>query len=114
DEGPTEDEEDSTERHSVPSRNASSADSTLIARYARQRGFRWNVESKQYVHPDGRCVGKSASPFNWEERAGDGDLLNRLWVSDQNLANGVEIAADLWLLMKEAPSATVIVVVGSD
>ncbi len=115
DERPPEHKEDSTpEQPPATSRNASSADSTLISRYARTRGFHWNGDSKQYAHPDGRCVGKSASPFNWEERAADGDLINRLWVSDQKLANGVEIAADLWVLMKEAPSATIIVVLGSD
>lgn len=99
---------------STPPRTASSPTSTLVGRYASRRGFRWDRSSRQYLHVDGRCIGKSASPFNWEERDTDGEPLTRLWVTDQNIATGVEVAADLWLLLKDAPNASSLVTVGND
>ncbi|MBE0541976.1 MAG: hypothetical protein IH623_11360 [Verrucomicrobia bacterium] len=87
---------------------------TLIEIYARQRGFRWHATEKCFTHPDGRWIKKSESPFNWEERAARGELVSRLWVTEQKLANGVEIAAELWTLFGQQPCSTTMVVVGDD
>jgi len=39
----------------------------------------------------------------------------RLWVSEQRLSNnGIEIAADLWDLIKRSPAASTIVLEGDD
>lgn len=112
---PAEEETETGAEHaSTTPRNASSPDSTLIGRYASQRGFRWDRHGRHYVHVDGRCIGKSASPFNWEERDTNGETLIRFWVTDQNIATGVEVAADLWLLLKDAPNASSLVTVGND
>ncbi len=87
---------------------------TLIELYARQRGFRWHAVEKCYTHPDGRWIAKSESPFNWEEHAAGGEVISRLWVTEQKLATGVEIAAELWTLIGQQPAATALVVVGDD
>ena len=87
---------------------------TLIEIYAKQRGFRFHATEKCFTHQDGRWIEKSESPFNWEERAAGGELVANMWVTDQKLANGVEIAADLWTLMCQQPGSTTMVVVGED
>jgi hypothetical protein len=65
-------------------------------------------------HPDGRWVEKSECPFNWDEGAAWGELVSRMWVSDQKLANGVEIPAELWSLIGQKPDATMMIVVDDD
>ena len=87
---------------------------TLIETYARQRGFRRHPTEKRFTHADGRSIEKSESPFNWEERDAGGELISRLWVTEQRLANGVEIAAELWTLLGQQPASTSMVVVGED
>jgi len=87
---------------------------SLIEVYAKQRGFRFHATEKCFTHPDGRWIEKSESPFNWEERAAGGELVSRMWVTDQKLANGVEIAAELWTLFGQQPGSTTMVVVGED
>jgi hypothetical protein len=87
---------------------------TLIEVYAKQRGFRFHVTEKCFTHSDGRWIEKSESPFNWEERGAGGELVSRLWVTDQKLANGVEIAAELWTLLGQQPNSTAMIVVGND
>jgi len=87
---------------------------SLIEIYAKQRGFRFHAAEKCFTHDDGRWIEKSESPFNWEERAAGGELVSRMWVSDQKLANGIEIAAELWTLMGQQPGSTLMVVVGDD
>ncbi len=87
---------------------------SLIEIYAKQRGFRFHAAEKCFTHPDGRWIEKSESPFNWEERAAGGELVSRMWVADQKLANGVEIAAELWSLIGQQPGSTTMIVVGDD
>ena len=87
---------------------------SLIEIYAKQRGFRFHVVEKCFTHPDGRWIGKSETPFNWEERAAGGELVSRMWVTDQKLANGVELAAELWTLIGQQPKSTAMIVVGDD
>jgi hypothetical protein len=86
--------------------------SSLIEIYAKQRGFRLHVAEKCFTHPDGRWIEKSESPFNWEERAAGGELVLRMWVTEQKLMNGVEIAAELWSLLGQQPNSTAMIVVG--
>jgi hypothetical protein len=40
--------------------------------------------------------------------------VTRLWVSDQKLASGVEIAAELWTLLSRDPTKAAIVVSDDD
>ncbi len=87
---------------------------TLIELYARQRGFRWHPTERCFTHADGRWIQKSESPFNWQEHDAQGELVSRLWVTEQKLANGVEIAAELWTLFGQQPAGTTLVVVGDD
>ncbi len=87
---------------------------TLIELYAKHRGFRWHPTEKCFTHADGRWIEKSESPFNWEEHDAAGELVTRLWVTEQKLANGVELAAELWALFGQQPTVTALVVVGEN
>ncbi|MBU6410220.1 MAG: hypothetical protein KGR98_07520, partial [Verrucomicrobia bacterium] len=87
---------------------------TLIELYAKQRGFHKHPTEKRFTHQSGHWIRKSESPFNWEEHNADGSLVSRFWVTEQKLANGVEIGADLWALFGQQPAATTLVVTGED
>jgi hypothetical protein len=87
---------------------------SLIEIYARQQGFHKHPTEKCFTHPDGRRIQKSESPFNWEEHNANGKLISRFWVTEQKLANGVEIGADLWALFCQQPDATTLVVIGEN
>lgn len=113
-EQPTEDTGGVTEPQEAKPRPPVPREPTLIERYARQRGFRWHDAEKAYVHPDGRSIQKSETPFNWEEHAADGNVVRRLWVSDQKLSAGIEIAADLWSLISQKPDETGVIIAADD
>lgn len=87
---------------------------SLIELYAKQRGFKFHAAEKCFTHPDGRWIEKSESPFNWEERAAGGELITRMWVGDQKLANGIEIPAELWSLIGQQPGSTMMIIAGDD
>lgn len=87
---------------------------SLIELYAKQRGFKFHAAEKCFTHPDGRWIEKSESPFNWEERAAGGELVSRMWVAEQKLANGVEIPAELWSLIGQQPGSTMMIIAGDD
>jgi len=105
-----EEEQDISERKEEPKPPKPS----LIEIYARQQGFHKHPTEKCFTHPDGRRIQKSESPFNWEEHDANGKLVSRFWVTEQKLANGVEIGADLWALFGQQPAATTLVVIGED
>jgi hypothetical protein len=87
---------------------------SLIELYAKQSGFRFHAAEKCFTHSDGRWIEKSDSPFNWEERAVGGELVSHIWVTEQKLTNGIEIAAELWSLIGQRPGSTMMIVVGDD
>ena len=84
---------------------------TLIQRYTKVKGFRWEGEKQRYVHRDGRWIEQSEGSFNWECHAADGGVLRRLWVNAQCLDRGVEVAADLWEMVKQAPAVSAFVLI---
>ncbi len=90
-------------------------DPVLIARFARKNGYIWNPIQRRYTHVDGTWLQKCDGGFNWERYSADGDVLCRYWVSEQSLANGgIEIAADLWELIKRAPNESGLVLEDDD
>jgi hypothetical protein len=88
----------------------------LIDRYALNKGFHWDSAHQRYCHPDGSWLQKGdCGNFNWERHSANGMTVCRLWVSEQRLSNnGIEIAADLWDLIKRSPAASTIVLEGDD
>jgi len=91
-------------------------DATLIARYAAAKGYHWDPADNRFIHPDGSSFRKSESGgFNWQRHSANGMVMSRLWVSEQSLSNnGIEIAADLWEMIKRAPALSVVVLEGDD
>jgi hypothetical protein len=87
---------------------------SLFERYARQRGFHRDGHADLFTHRDGRWIGRDEQPFHWVEHAADGKLRLRLWVSEQNLAHGVEVAHELWQSIKDDPDKTAIILPGDD
>jgi hypothetical protein len=108
------DEVDHEKDEKKPGKPAGPPEPTLIEAYTKQRGFRWQNSNGRFVHPDGRWLEKAKSPFNWIEHRADGTVAARIWVSDQRLANGIEVAAELWGLAIREPTTTAIVIHGND
>lgn len=85
---------------------------SLIWRYASTQGFRAQKDGKRFLNPDGRYIQRGEKPFSWEERRPDGDLIARIAVYDSHLSEGFQIPAELWLLVKDSPAATRLVLLG--
>ena len=83
----------------------------LIETYAWNCGFRGNASDRVFVHSDGRKIVKSESPFNWEERNAAGKVIAYMWVTEQSLAKGVEVAYELWMSLGKSPESTVLIVI---
>jgi hypothetical protein len=96
----------STARKHVP------VQQSLIGRYALACGFRPDKDGKRFFHANGSYLQRSEKPFNWEERAADGDLIAQLAVYDHHLPEGFQIAAEQWLLFKDSPATTRLVLLG--
>ena len=87
---------------------------SLIERYARQHGFHREGHSDRFNHSDRRWIGRDEQPFHWAEYGADGKIRLRLWVSEQNLAHGVEVAHELWQSIKDDPDKTAIILPDDD
>lgn len=111
DESDNDDDAETNTNASQPRRQSSGRTPSLVERYARSRGFRRDENSKRYVHADGRYIERGEIPFNWEEHLDGGDVSARMWMSEQRLADGVQLPAELWLLVKESPSTSRLVLV---
>lgn len=87
---------------------------TLIERYAKQRGFHPQRQADRFRHPDGRWIRRDEQPFHWVERHADGQIIKRLWVCEQRLSRGIELAYELWQKIKDVPDKTAIVLLSED
>ncbi|MBW7893697.1 MAG: hypothetical protein H3C27_01185 [Opitutaceae bacterium] len=86
----------------------------LIDIYARQHGYHWDQKSNRYRDSRGGWMGRSEAPFQWEEHDRNGNLTNRIWVTEQKLSTGIEIAAELWGLIEHEPEHSALISQGED
>lgn len=83
---------------------------TLMDRYARARGYRWDEARKRYTHQDRTWIQRCEGSFNWEKCAPDGEVQCRYWTSDRSLfGDGVEIPADVWELVKSRSATAALI-----
>ena len=85
----------------TPPKQQAPSKPALIELYAKQRGFLWNTSKSRYTHPEGRWIEKAHAPFNWQEHHADGTVAIRIWATEQRLANGIEVVAELWGLASQ-------------
>lgn len=78
----------------------------LVDRYAAKRGFKWHPGEKYYAHSDGRWIERAEAPFHWVEKTAEGQATLRLWVQDQTLAQGIEVPAEVWSLLRSDPKCS--------
>lgn len=87
--------------------------SRLIDRYAASKQFHWDAARERYCHSNGSSILKCTGGFNWELYSSAGHPVRRLWVTEQSLSNGgVEIASDLWELIRNSSSRSALIVEG--
>jgi len=54
------------------------------------------------------------APFHWRRFDADGNVVARYWDSPQRLAQGVEIGAELWELLRGNPMECCLVLLDGD
>jgi len=99
---------------SPPRRRKESSLFDLFSRFVVARGYRWDDIRQRFVHPDGSWMERCESPFHWRRFDADGKVVTRYWVSPQCLARGVEIAAELWELLRRSPTECCLVLRDGD
>jgi len=86
----------------------------LISQFAKARGYAWDSALDAYVHQDGSTIHQSNGVFGWEQRLGD-EVLCRYSATEQCLTRGgVEIAAELWDLLRKSQQTTALILNGED
>jgi hypothetical protein len=82
----------------------------LMDRYAAKRGFKWHAGEKCYTHQDGRWIERAEAPFHWVEKSAANVDSLRIWVQEQTLAQGIELPAEVWSLIRSAPQLSALLV----
>jgi len=78
-------------------------DPVLIARFAAANGFAWDPIRGLYANSHGATLRKAHSPLDWERWSAQNQCESRYWVSEQCLARGIEVPADVWELIRTSP-----------
>lgn len=86
----------------------------LFERFATASGYRWDAARQRFVHADSSWIEKCESPFHWRKFDVTGNVLTRFWASRQCLMRGVEIAAELWELVRGSPGEYCLILLDSD
>ncbi len=102
-----EDDSDETEKRQ---RKSAPARPDLMARYAAKRGFKFHAVEKCYTHSDGRWIQRAEKPFHWVEMTADGHPTLRFWVQEQTLADGIELPAEIWSLLRTEPKSAALLI----
>lgn len=104
-------ERDADEIYTAPRR---SRQVPLFERFAVASGYRWDQARQRFVHADGSWIERCESPFHWRRFDAAGDVTTRYWASQQCLTTGVEIAAELWELVRGNPGGCCLILVDGD
>jgi len=86
----------------------------LFKRYAMACGYRWDPAQGRFIHPDGSWIGHCPSPFHWRRFDAAGNVVASYWVSRRRLESGVEIAAELWEMLRGDPTGCCLVLLDGD
>lgn len=82
---------------------------SLMDRFTRMQGYRYDGTRKQYIHQDGSILVPKKGGFNLEKYL-NGEVVFRFWVTEQCLATrGIDIASDLWELILKYPETSALV-----
>ncbi|MDB4650762.1 ATP-binding protein [Pirellulaceae bacterium] len=75
----------------------------LIERFAALVGFSWVIRNQLATSNDSLELRKSTGLFPWQINSASGMISHRLWVTPQSLAEGVEMPAEIWNVVKQSP-----------
>jgi hypothetical protein len=79
----------------------------LLERYVKANGF---VETGNfYALPDGSRMLRSSGIFTLDIFNATGQLTKQIWLQMQSLANGLEVPAEVWEMIRSNPDTTAIV-----
>ncbi|RJP72901.1 MAG: hypothetical protein C4532_05115 [Candidatus Abyssobacteria bacterium SURF_17] len=108
--GSDEDEKPETERSGRKPRQP-----LLFERFTAAHGYSWTETKGRFVHPDGSWIERCESPFHWRRFDVTGNITICYWASQQCLSRGgVEIAAELWDLIRANPEGCCLILVDED
>jgi hypothetical protein len=80
---------------------------SLLERYVTASGFRRIGD--HYVSSDGRRMNRTPGRFTLEVLDRDGQVTNRIWMQSQSLISGLDVPAEVWEMIRNAPASTSIV-----
>lgn len=97
-----------------PKEPAKPSKPSIMERFARSQGFKRDGDDR-YFHPDGSWIAKAhGSRFPWERRVASGDFVRYYWPKDHCLEQEpLQIDADVWGLLDQAPESYALVLVDS-
>lgn len=80
---------------------------SLLERYITASGFR-SVDD-HYISPDGRRMNRTQGMFTLEVIDPAGQVTNRIWMQSQSLVSGLDLPAEVWEMIRNAPDLTSVV-----
>jgi len=87
----------------------------LFDRFALAHGYRWDGTRHRFIHPDGSWIERCERPFHWQRFNVAGEVTTRYWAAQQCLTRGgVEIAAELWELLRGNPEGCYLILVDGE
>jgi len=111
----TEELSEDEERTQSSAEEKKAAQPNVMERFAHENGYSKNGDGV-YRHSDGRQLERvSGSPFPWELRSPDGELLRCYWAKDHCLERApLQLAAELWTLSEQSPELYAFLLTGED
>lgn len=74
-----------------------------LGEYLGRQGFRWSVSRDLFVDEHGNTVRRQEGVFPWARYNPAGVETGRFWIGGRSLGNGVEVPAEVWESLKQAP-----------
>ncbi len=90
-----------TPAQAAPTRVARSIAHDPIGTFFTAKGCRYDHSSELYRHRDGWVVRKVADVYPWQME--NGWVVRCYWVGQASLADGVEVPAEVWSLLRDSP-----------
>jgi hypothetical protein len=80
---------------------------SLLERYVTASGFR--SVGDYYISDDGSRLNRTSGMFTLEVLDRTGQVFNRIWMQSQSLVSGLDVPAEVWEMIRNAPASTSVV-----
>ena len=74
-----------------------------ITAFLAPQNFHWDASRSLFADNQGNVVRRADGLFHWTQYDIKGELRHQYWVGRKSLAQGIELPAELWHLIKNSP-----------